>query len=239
MIMFDYGHTLIAEEVFSAYRGTEALMPYITSNPDNLTIQQINQHFSVLYDEFCSSLKFEQLEFSGISLQNLVYDYLRLTFSVDEYEIERIFWDASSAGSIMPHVDDMLRRVRELGIRTAVISNASISGRNMRARIERLLPKHQFEFIMSTCDYVIRKPRTLLFETALRKAGLPASDVWFCGDNIVADVAGSASAGIFPIWYDERTIVNEFHAPAGAEPTVPHLRITDWNGMIHLLSTLR
>ena len=39
-----------------------------------------------------------------------------------------------------------------------------------------------------SCEYVFRKPNPLLFELALKKAGLPASDVWFCGDNMTARI---------------------------------------------------
>jgi len=31
---------------------------------------------------------------------------------------------------------------------------------------------------------MFRKPNPMLFELALKKAGLNAGDVWFCGNNI-------------------------------------------------------
>ena len=49
---------------------------------------------------------------------------------------------------------------------------------------------------------MLRKPQPMLFELALRKAGLTASEVWFCGDNPQADIEGAAAAGMFPVWFD-------------------------------------
>lgn len=36
---------------------------------------------------------------------------------------------------------------------------------------------------------------------ALEKAGLPAKDVWYVGDNYICDVVGAKNAGLFPVWY--------------------------------------
>lgn len=55
---------------------------------------------------------------------------------------------------------------------------------------------------MASSEYVIRKPDRMLFETALRKAGLPAEQAWYCGDSIRYDVLGAHRAGIYPVLYE-------------------------------------
>jgi len=61
----------------------------------------------------------------------------------------------------------------------------------------------------------------------LKKAGLNAGDAWFCGDNIKADVEGSAAVGIFPVWYEGET--QEIpETGAGEAPETPE---TDAGGL--------
>lgn len=96
-------------------------------------------------------------------------------------EQETVFWDAASAGEAMPGAAEMLACIKAKGIRSAVVSNILWSGEALRKRLDRLLPGNSFEFILASSDYMLRKPQPMLFELALRKAGLTAGEVWFCG----------------------------------------------------------
>jgi len=75
----------------------------------------------------------------------------------------------------------------------------------------------------------------MLFELALRKANLPASEVWFCGDSPKADIAGAAGVGIFPVWYEDLTMENPWREKNAAEPAGEHLHIRDWRELIEIL----
>ncbi|MDR2656859.1 MAG: HAD family hydrolase [Oscillospiraceae bacterium] len=235
MIMFDYGHTLLAELGFSSLRGMEAVMKYVTSNPLNLTVGQVNEFVEGLYEDISAQTKPVGLEINNIALTRLVYEYQRLEFSLSYQELEQVWWDACAPGAYLPHVREMLAFLRENGVRTGIISNMSYSGASMRVRINQFFPEHPFEFIMVSSDYLLRKPARLLFETALRKADLPAEDVWFCGDSVIADIPGAASAGIFPVWYEDLTMRNEFAAPHGIIPEADHLHIHDWLELVDVL----
>ncbi|MDR1262045.1 MAG: HAD family hydrolase [Oscillospiraceae bacterium] len=235
MIMFDYGHTLLAELGFDALRGMEAVMKYVTSNPLNLTAGQVNEFVGGLYVDISAKTKPVDLEINNIGLTRLAYEYHRLEFSLSYQELEQVWWDVSAPGAYLPHVRDMLTFLREDGVRTGIISNMSYSDTSMKARISEFFPEHSFEFIMVSSDYLLRKPARLLFETALRKANLPAEDVWFCGDSIIADIPGAASAGIFPVWYEDLTMRNEFATLPGIIPEADHLHIHDWLELIDAL----
>ena len=83
---------------------------------------------------------------------------------------------------------------------------------------------------------MFRKPNPMLFELALKKAGLAPADVWFCSDNIKADIEGSATVGIFPIWYDDKEMENPWRGlNENAIPTCDHLHIHDWAELVDLL----
>ena len=140
----------------------------------------------------------------------------------------------------MPGADSLIRYLNETGIRTGVISNNGWSGDALRDRFDRLLPENRFEFILSSADYMIRKPDRRLFEVALLKADLPPEKVWFCGDSYEKDVVGARSAGIFPVWYEDGRVD---HSPANSRQEAcaedpPLLHITGWMQMIELLKTL-
>lgn len=236
MIIFDYGHTLLYEPEFDFLRGDREICNYIVKNPKNLTIDEINKFGAELFQNYdvCRKLGFEQHELQMLRLQ---YEYLGIELGISYAEAERILWNHVSWGACMPFVEEMLDCLNENGIRSGVISNIGWSGNALTERINRLLPKNQFEFIIASSEYGIRKPNPMLFELALQKANLQSSDVWYCGDNIKADVYGARNAGIFPVYYEEETIENPWIGlNDGLQIDFEHLHIHSWGEMINILN---
>ena len=102
------------------------------------------------------------------------------------------------------------------------------AGESLRHRIERLYPNHRFDPVLSSADYVLRKPNPRLFQLALKKAGFAPEETWFLGDNPQADVAGAHAAGVFPVYYD-RDLGCAYRESAPLDPDIPCLRIHDWS----------
>ena len=231
MIIFDYGHTLLYEPGFDAMRCEEAAYPYIVENPQNLTVEQIYAEVQRVFAEFQEQRE-NGIEIHEWQIMRLVYEYLGLKFSISYSELEEIEWNAASSGAVMPGAEEMLDYLNDVGIRTAVISNIGWSGNALTNRINRLLPNNRFEFIMASSEYAIRKPNRMLFETALRKANLPADAVWYCGDDIRADIKGAHGAGIFPVLY-EGQVPDEVNPVTyrneGEVIDFDYLHIHDWN----------
>ena len=207
MILFDYGHTLLYEPGFDARRCEEAAFAYITRNPQNLNVRQIYAEVQKLFAQFHESRN-NGIEIHEWQFMRLIYEYLGIQFCISYPELEEIEWNAASKGAVMPHVEAMLDYLNKSGIRTAVISNIGWSGQALTNRINRLLPDNQFEFIIASSEYAIRKPNKMLFELALRKAGLSAKQVWYCGDSITYD---------------------------GIEVDFDYLHIHDWLEMVEIL----
>ena len=122
-----------------------------------------------------------------------------------------------------------------------MISNLIWSGAALTERLNRLLPGNQFEFVMTSSDYFMRKPNRLLFDIALRKAGVPADEVWYCGDNPQADIDGASQAGIYPVWYDNDTVMDKPDKYRSDEylPQCEHLHIREWSEMMDLLERMK
>lgn len=235
MILFDYGHTLLAEPGYDPVRGTEAVMAHAVKNPRGLTAAEVSAFSSELFDGMFRDIRRAGVELHNRQFQQLLYEYLQIELSVGPEECERLFWEGLSPGAAMPYVGEMLASLRMRLIRSAVVSNISFSGEALKARLDRLLPENDFEFIVASSEYLLRKPSPLLFELALRKANLPAKEVWFCGDRPDFDVEGAHRAGMYPVWYDS-PVQNDFHDKSlDPLPSCPHTRIRDWRELDTLL----
>lgn len=196
MILFDYGHTLLAEPNYDSLCGTKAVMGHAIKNPQNLTVEQVDKFAAQLFFGVCEQVREIGSELHNLQFQRLLYEYLQIEFDVSLVKVEQIYWDNAAPGTGMPHAEELLRYLYQRGIRTGVISNIGFSGDVLKMRLNRLLPDNHLEFVIASSEYMIRKPNPLLFELALRKAHLSAGDVWFCGDSPSADVAGAFAAGI-------------------------------------------
>jgi putative hydrolase of the HAD superfamily len=239
MILFDCMDTLLCDPDYDFLRGTEALMPYITKNPQGLSAKEIRAISDELFTDYCLSAKAVGLEMHNLCYMRLLYELHGIEFSISLEEVERIFWYNHSVGAVMPYAEEMLRYIGERGIRSGVVSNMGFSGNALQARINRLLPENEFEFVIASSEYMVRKPNPLIFELALRKANLSASDVWFCGDSLTADVEGATAVGMYPVWYEGLIVENPWREVNSKEPNCEHLHIHDWRELVTILEDLK
>lgn len=240
MILFDYGHTLLYEPDWDSERGNRALYRYITKNPNQCTLADICREMDSVFQELDVITKILHYDVPCATGNRLALEHLGIELSLTPLEREIVFWSAASPGAVVPYADTVLAYLNETGIRTAIISNNGWSGEAMKDRFDRLLPGNRFEFILSSCDYLVRKPDKRLFEIALLKAGLPADKVWYCGDSIPTDVYGARNAGMFPVLFDGNIpIEHSFdHKNEGQPLDFDHLHIHDWRELIEILNGL-
>ena len=239
MILFDYGHTLLYESDWNPVRGNEELLKYVTRNPNHCTLDEVRKAAELIFEKQIECVRKLGYELSGQVGNKVLYEYLGMEFSLTPLEMEIIFWNGASMGAIMPDADTMLDFLNQHGIRSAVISNLLWSGAALTERLNRLLPNNQFEFVMTSSDYFMRKPNRILFDIAVRKAGVAPGEIWYCGDNPQADVEAASQVGIFPIWYDNDTEKDYKDRSKERIPQCEHLHIHAWNEMINLLEKLK
>ena len=214
-------------------------MKYATKNPDHCTLEDVRKAAELIYGEHLENVRKIGYDIGGQIADKVLYEYLGIEFSLTPPEMETVFWNGASMGAMMPETDRMLDFINRNGIRSAVISNLLWSGEALSERLDRLLPRNQFEFVMTSSDYIVRKPNRLLFDIALRKAGLRADEVWYCGDDPQKDVEGAARAGIYPVWYDNDTEKEYKDRSDESVPKCELLHIHEWREMMELLETMR
>lgn len=73
--------------------------------------------------------------------------------------------------------------------------------RECRQRVSKIFWDITFEFIITSSNYIFRKPNKRIFDLALEKVGLGPDEVWYIGDQYECDVKGALNAGLLPVWY--------------------------------------
>ena len=205
MILFDYGQTLIDEGKFDGVRGTEAVLQYATVNKYNLSAAQVQEEADKINQELGrfdpAKRHLFQIEVPNYMFTAYLYESLGISLSLTPEQIDKVFWDAVGSAVPTEGIEELLEYLHQSGIRTGVISNISFCGKVVTDRINKLIPNNHFEFIIATSEYMYRKPNKRIFDLALEKANLQASDVWYVGDQYECDIVGAKNAGMFPVWY--------------------------------------
>ena len=203
MVVFDAGRTLIDYAEVDTLRGVRALMEHVTENPRNLTPEEVDRFTNETFAQFevCRKGLFEVHE---QTILKLVYELLELKFDCSIADIERIIWYESSVVEPVPGAEQALAALKRLGIRTAVISNLDFSGYLLRERLDDLFPGNEFEFVIASSDYGLRKPMGDLFRAGIARTGLMPGQIWYVGDKVKVDVEGSRAVGMVPVLYQSR-----------------------------------
>ena len=236
MIIFDAGKTLIDYIPKADFNGTlylstidatEKLMEYIVSNPNDYDSQTIDKVNNEVFEKFGKCRK-QFYEINNQVILKTIFELLNIKLSISYAEVERIIWENSANIVPVEGIIEALDVINKLGIRTAVISNLDFSGYLLEERLNDLLPNNQFEFVIASSDYGIRKPQPLLFEIGILKSGLDVKDIWYVGDKPNVDALGSQSVGMTPILYKSKRSVYE-EIPNGITA------IDDYKELIELL----
>lgn len=227
-ILFDMGGTLVGDERFDPVAGNARLLRHALDTR-GLTAEAVGAEAAGLSSRLMPLRDSCGLELPCRLFQRLLYDRLGVRFRIGEQEMELEFWKGALTHRPEPGIEPLLRRLREAGIRAAVVSNTMFSAAVLEDDLARYGLLEHFELVVSSADYGVRKPSPLLLEVALARMGLGASQAWYVGDRLEFDVAAAAAAGMTAVWYAA--------AAAGGAPVAPapDLTVRHWNELAELL----
>ena len=172
----------------------------------------VEQFVSVQYDRLTEHLshipkndyiaRFTELDCHGHVWKDKVYQDL-----VSEFAIEGINWQSLLEDYEMrfqfhcvpfQFLTEMLNELKEQGYLLGIITN----GRSpFQARaIDGLGVREYFDVILISEVEQVRKPQVEIFQRAMNRLGVPASDSIFVGDHPEADIVGAKSAMMKTIW---------------------------------------
>ena len=232
-VLFDYGETPAHEADYRPEAGFAAILSHARKNPRGADAQAMLASFRACFHDLRRRAHAAGVEIPNRQRWRWLFEMYDLEFDLPAEALERLYWDAAAPCSPTPGVEGLLERLRKRHVGSGVISNMGFAGDSLRSRLARLFPEHRFDFVLSSADYVLRKPDPRLFELALHKCGHPAQEVWFLGDNPEADVVGAARAGCTPVYY-ERDLGCAYRELTQVESLPPCLRVRDWSELYPL-----
>lgn len=238
LIIFDYGETLAHEANYSSRNGFAAVLKYGCENPRHVDADFLLQEYQAAYHDLRDDGIRVGIELPNLNRWRWVFEMHDLRFTKSGSDLEEIFWDGAAPCTPTPGMPRLLALLREKGIKTGVISNMGFSGTALRQRLEKTFPDHAFDFVISSADYLLRKPEKRIFDLALHKAGCKADEAWFLGDNLRCDIFGSASAGLRPIYYS-LDLGDAYREPQNVDALPEYLRINDWQELIDMIENNR
>ena len=124
--------------------------------------------------------------------------------------------------ALLPGAREALELVKQMGIRSAVITNGNSAGQ--REKLDRFQVREFFEEVFIDTEVGYSKPDKEIFQYALEKMALKPEEVWMVGDNLVWDVYGAQQLGIFAVWNDYRGKGLPENSKIIPDLTVPSIR---------------
>jgi len=103
-----------------------------------------------------------------------------------------------------------LGRLRGLGLRMAVISNANGT---LRAKFDRLGLARYFDAVLDSWDEGVEKPDPRLFQIGLARVGGRAETTLHLGDIYHVDVVGARNAGLRAVLLDPFGLYDGYDCP--------------------------
>ena len=99
-----------------------------------------------------------------------------------------------------PGAHDTLDRLKELGVRLALITNGAAAPQ--RAKVVRFALEHRFDHIQIEGEHGFGKPEERAYTHAMAALGVTSRETWMVGDNLEWEVAAPQRLGIHAIWHD-------------------------------------
>lgn len=110
------------------------------------------------------------------------------------------YWNASIEHSLIsPGIIRFMQKLKERGIRIGI--GTDMTAHIQYRRLEFLNLSPYIDFIVTSEEAGVEKPTPHLFELCVEKAGVPAGECAFIGDNLTKDVKGAWDNGLKGIWY--------------------------------------
>ncbi|MEO3992773.1 MAG: HAD family hydrolase [Desulfurococcaceae archaeon TW002] len=145
------------------------------------------------------SLKFAREYLSAKSLVNLMT--LALGIKLSREELERLSHNyVISTRDFIPKVNrevyEVIPKIRELGLKIAIVSNTSFSEEGVRAMLENLRLANYFDVVVSSSSLGYNKPNPRIYKYLMRKLGLKPQEILHVGDSCINDVLSPVSVGL-------------------------------------------
>jgi HAD superfamily hydrolase (TIGR01549 family) len=102
--------------------------------------------------------------------------------------------------SLFPDAHETLDRLKELGVKLALITNGATEPQ--RAKVIRFALEHRFDHIQIEGEHGFGKPEERAYNHVMVSLGVRPHETWVVGDNLEWEIAAPQRLGIYAIWHD-------------------------------------
>lgn len=193
-VSFDLWFTLIYEE--ETDEKTYTLMRVRTLHRGLSRFKKVSlEDVMAVYE----SLKFAREYLSTESLVNLVA--LALGIKLSRGDLKKLSANyVRSTEDFIPKVNkevyEVIPKIKELGLKTAIVSNTSFPKEGVKAMLRNLGLANYFDVIVSSSSLGYNKPNPKIYVYLVRKLGIKPQEILHVGDSCINDVLGPVSAGL-------------------------------------------
>jgi putative hydrolase of the HAD superfamily len=110
--------------------------------------------------------------------------------------------DRDETVALVPKAIETLKRLRNMGLKLAMITNGG--SEMQRPKIEKFKLTPYFDNILIEGEFGRGKPDEQVFLHTMQKLNVTAADAWMVGDDLEFDIAPCRTLGIYSLWVDER-----------------------------------
>ena len=232
-VFFDAGNTLIFPRV-------EELAGELTAQGYPTTVEDFRASERAGKEKLAAWLEPQMAGGEIPRRVDIVYwmEYLRVLverIGVPEAEREVLmrrvgerFSDILLWSRVFPETPAFLDSLRAQGYSLAVISNSNGMIERQLARVDLV---RRFEVILDSHVVGVEKPHPEIFQMALARAGVTASEAVFVGDSYAVDIGGARISGLHGVLFDATGV---YHSGAGLDCPL----ITSLPELQHILDRL-
>jgi len=218
--LFDLGSTLIEYEnndwATLGKMGIMAAHPYLKSQFPNLPeVQEFGPTFYLYLRDILDARKGDaEVELYDTCAK--IFERMKLIISdgIVEKFVDIYYKPVRDQITMVPGADEILNNLKNAGLTIGLVSNSIFPEKFHIHEMEHFGLHKYFDFTIFSSSVGIRKPGKRIFEIALEKAKVEASEAIFIGDRFDADITGAKNAGIVSVWKYKEGREN----PEGIEP---------------------
>lgn len=207
VIVFDLFATLINDRRFNFVDGLIFLHQEVLDHPSSLVefLAYADTQWKTKYDARDS-------DHHEISFEEELIDFkakfgFKVDWSLDE--IQFLVLKAMNDLDVFEDTIDVLNNIKRNAIPLFLLSNSIFKRQVMSRFLDSLGILHFFNEVFFSADYGVRKPHQGFFLPLLDRIRqddpmIDLVEVWFVGDNYLADIIGAKEADLTPIWINRK-----------------------------------
>lgn len=204
--LFDLGSTLIEFENHDWHTmgkiGITNAYPFLKEKFPQLI--ELHKFGPTFYD-YLKEILDQREDYSEIALTDscaMIFERMGLesTDGVIEKFINIYYRPIAEQITLIPGAVEILDKLKNAGLTIGLVSNSIFPEEFHRGEMGHFGLLKYFDFTIFSSSVGFRKPGKEIFDMALKKAGVAASQVIFIGDRFDADIIGAKNAGIISVW---------------------------------------